>query len=79
MLIWFMNKIYLFFILACCVQLYLLPFSYRLRLRFSLPSIKIKARTQTQRNLTKVKDRNPPTTAHTMSVALITGSKMTYM
>ena len=28
MLIWFMNKIYLFFILVCYVQSYLLPFSY---------------------------------------------------
>ena len=27
MLIWFMNKIYLFFILVCCVQSHLLPFS----------------------------------------------------
>ena len=44
MLIWFMNKIYLFFILVCCEQSYLLPFSYRLRLRFSLPLIKITAR-----------------------------------
>ena len=53
MLIWFMNKIYLFFILVCCVQSYLLPFSCRLRLRFSLPLIKITARIdrpQTQRN-----------------------------
>ena len=32
-----MNKICLFFILVCCVQSYLLPFSCRLRLRFSLP------------------------------------------
>ena len=44
MLIWFMNKIYLFFIIVCCVQSYLLPFSCRLRLRFSLPLIKITAR-----------------------------------
>ena len=26
MLIWFMNKIDLFFIVVCCVQSYLLPF-----------------------------------------------------
>ena len=48
-----MNKIYLFFILVCCVQSYLLPFSYRLRLQFSLPLIKITARIdrpQMQRN-----------------------------
>ena len=51
MLIWFMNKIYLFFILVCCVQSYLLPFSYRLRLR----------------TLTKAEDRNPPITAHTLT------------
>ena len=47
------NRIYLFFILVCCVQSYLLPFSCRLRLRFSLPLIKITARIdrpQTQRN-----------------------------
>ena len=45
MLIWFMNKIYLFFILVCCVHSYLLPFSNGLRLRFSLPFvIKITAR-----------------------------------
>ena len=47
------NKINLFFILVLCVQSYLLPFSYHLRLRFSLPLIKITARTdrlQTQRN-----------------------------
>ena len=53
MLIWFMNKIYLFFILVCCVQSYLLPFSYHLWLRFSLPLIKITARIdrlQMQRN-----------------------------
>ena len=51
MLTWFMNKIYLFFILVCCVQHH--PFSYRLRLRFSLPLIKITAgiyRPQMQRN-----------------------------
>ena len=53
MLIWFMNKIYLFFnfILVCSVQSYLLPFSYRLRLR----------------KLTKAEDRNPPITAHTLT------------
>ena len=51
MLIWFMNKIYLFFILVCCVQSYWLPFSYRLRLR----------------KLTKAEDRNPPITAHTLT------------
>ena len=48
-----MNKIYLFFILVCCVQSYLLPFSYHLWLRFSLPLIKITARIdrlQMQRN-----------------------------
>ena len=48
-----MNKIYVFFILVCCVQSYLLPFSFRLRLRFLLPLIKITARIdrpQTQRN-----------------------------
>ena len=53
MLISFMNKIYLFFIFVCCVQSYLLPLSYRLWLRFSLPLIKITARIdrpQTQRN-----------------------------
>ena len=53
MLIWFMNKIDLFFILVCCVQSYLLPFSCRLRLHFLLPFIKITARIdrpQTQRN-----------------------------
>ena len=45
MLIWFMNKIYLFFILVCCVHSYLLPFSNGLRLRFPLPFvIKITAR-----------------------------------
>ena len=45
--------IYLFFILVCCVQSYLLPFSYRLWLRFSLPLIKMTARIdrlQMQRN-----------------------------
>ena len=45
--------IYLFFILVCCVQSYLLPFSYRLWLCFSLPLIKITARIdrlQMQRN-----------------------------
>ena len=46
-----MNKIYLFFILVCCVQSYLLPFSYRLRLC----------------KLTKAEDRNPPITAHTLT------------
>ena len=46
MSIWFVNKIYLFFILVCCVQSYLLPFSCRLRLHFSLPLIKITARQQ---------------------------------
>ena len=40
----FMHKIYLFFFPFCCVQSYLLRFSYRLRLRFSLPLIKITAR-----------------------------------
>ena len=47
------SKIYLLFILVCCVHSYLLPFFYCLRLRFSLPSIKITARMdrpQTQRN-----------------------------
>ena len=47
------NKIYLFFILVCCVQSYLLPFSYHLQLRFSLPLIKITTgtdRLQMQRN-----------------------------
>ena len=74
MLIWFMNKIYLFFILVCCVQSYLLPFSCRLRLHFSLPLIKITARIdrpQTQRNyekLTKAEDRNPPITTHTLTL-----------
>ena len=61
-----MNKIYLFFLLVCCVQSYLLPFSWRLRLRFSLPLIKITARIdrlQTQR----AEDRNPPITAHTLT------------
>ena len=43
MLIWFMNKNYLFFIPVCYIQLYLLPFFYRFRLRFSLPVIKITA------------------------------------
>ena len=74
MLIWFMSKICLFFILVCCVQSYLLPFSCRLRLRFSLPLIKTTARIdrpQTQRNyekLTKAEDRNPPITAHTLTL-----------
>ena len=44
MLSWFMNKIYLLFILVCCVQSYLLPISYRLRMRFSLLLMKITAR-----------------------------------
>ena len=39
MLIWFMNKIYLSFILVCCVQSYLL----------SLPLIKITARIDTRK------------------------------
>ena len=43
MLIWFMNKNYWFFIPVCYIQLYLLLFFYRLRLRFSLPVIKITA------------------------------------
>ena len=69
-----MSKIYLFFIPVCCVQSYLLPFSCRLRLRFSLPLIKITARIdrpQTQRNyekLTNAEDRNPPITAHTLTL-----------
>ena len=72
MLIWFMNKIYLFFIFVCCVQSYLLPFSYRLQLRFSLPLIKITARIdrpQTQRNWQRlrIEIRNPPITAHTVT------------
>ena len=66
-----MNKIYLFFILVCCVQSYLLPFSCRLRLRFSLPLIKITARRDRQtanaKKLTKAGDRNPPITAHTLT------------
>ena len=60
MLIWFMNKIYL----------YLLPFSCRIRLGFSLPLIKITAwidRPQTQKKLTKAEDRDPPITAHTLT------------
>ena len=42
-LIWFMNKNYWFFIPVCYIQLYLLPFFYRLRVHFSLPVIKITA------------------------------------
>ena len=42
MLIWFMNKIYLFFILVCCVQS---SASLFLPLRFSLPLIKITQKT----------------------------------
>ena len=54
MLIWFMNKIYLFFILVCCVQSYLLPFTFRLRLRFSLPLI------ANAKKLTKIEIRQSP-------------------
>ena len=63
-----MHKIDLFFILVCCVQSYLLPFSCRLRLHFLLPFIKITARiyrqTANPKKLTKAGDRNPPITAH---------------
>ena len=71
MMIWFMNKIYLFFIFVCCVQSYLLLFSYCLQLRFSLLLIKITARIdrlQTQRNWQRlrIEIRNPPINAHTV-------------
>ena len=61
MLIWFMNKNYWFFIPVCYIQLYLLPFFYRLRLPFSLPVIKIIANAN---KLTKAKERNLLITAH---------------
>ena len=64
-----MNKIYLF-ILVCCVQSYLLPFSYCLWLRFSLPLIKTTARNRQTANaekLTKAKDRKLTITAHTLT------------
>ena len=64
MLIWFMNKIYLFFILVCCVQSYLLPFSCRLRLRFSLPLIKITARIDNRKRKETDKGRGSKTTNH---------------
>jgi len=94
MLIWFMNKVYLFFIIVCSVQLYFLSFSYVLWLHFSLPLIKITARIdrlQTQRNW-----QRPRIEIHQLlhifwpqfdhlvfwevsSVVLITASKMAYM
>ena len=65
------NRIYQFFILVCCVQSYLLPFNYHLRMRFSLPLIKITTRTDrlqiNAKQLTKAGDPNPPITTHTLT------------
>ena len=52
------------------IHLYLLPFSCRLRLGFSLSLIKTTARIdrpQTAKKLTKAGDRNPPITPHTLT------------
>ena len=50
---------------VCCVQWYLLPFSYHLRFRFSLPLIKITARIETDRKCNETdKGRGSKSTNH---------------
>ena len=45
------------FFFVCCGQSYLLPFSYHLRFRFSLPLIKITARIETDRKCNDISPR----------------------
>ena len=50
MLIWFMNQIYLFFILVCCVQSYLLFLRFMIAFFIAFNLIARIDRLQTQRN-----------------------------
>ena len=72
MLIWFINKIYLFFILFCCVQSYLLPFSYCYNTiafftAFCNQNNSWNRQTANAKKLTKAEDRNPPIIANILT------------